>query len=403
MIHIVNKSDCCGCAACVQCCTKQCIQMQNDHEGFCYPVVDQEKCVSCGLCDKVCPIINSSISQAPQKVYAAINQDEPTRLNSSSGGIFTLLAKQTINAGGVVFGAKYDNNWQVIFDYAETLEELTSLQGSKYVQAQIGTSYRQAEGFLKQGRKVMFSGTPCQISGLKHFLRKDYENLFTVDIVCHGIPSPKVWNRYLTELNYRLKRQSPFKSSPQSSESSPISAVSFRDKTSGWKKYAFVVYGSFKEEDSKETSKSILYFSPHRKETFIRAFRSNMILRPSCYSCPFKDKRSGADISIGDFWGIGKISPEMDDDKGTSVIIVWSEKGLHSLPYDRMLYNEYTFEDAERHNAGLKNTCIPHPRREEFFAQLDSCKDVKKLIEGMLKKPWYLRIKFLNKLLKTLR
>ena len=204
MINILNKKDCCGCNACVQRCPKQCIIMQTDNEGFLYPIVDATTCIDCGLCEKVCPVINQTEPQEPLKVYAAYNKNEDIRMQSSSGGIFTLLAEEIIKKGGVVFGVKFNKDWMPEFGYTETLEGLSTYRGSKYVQAIVGDAYKQAEEFLKAGREVLFSGTPCQIAGLKRYLRKEYDKLLTVDIICHGVPSPKVWNMYLKETCSRL-------------------------------------------------------------------------------------------------------------------------------------------------------------------------------------------------------
>lgn len=211
MIKLEKKSDCCGCAACVQRCPKQCISMQEDEEGFLYPAVDKESCIDCGLCEKVCPILSPSSPHLPHYIYAAKSKDEHIRKHSSSGGVFTLLAEQTINAGGVVFGARFDEKWDVVHDYSETLEGLSAFRGSKYVQSSIDQSYKQVESFLRGGRLVLFSGTPCQIAGLKRFLRKDYENLTTVDFICHGVPSPKVWRMYLKETVARQCEKNTFR------------------------------------------------------------------------------------------------------------------------------------------------------------------------------------------------
>lgn len=192
MIEIKDKKDCCGCSACVQKCPKQCISLKEDNEGFLYPEVDKSMCINCGLCEKVCPVLHQGESRKPLKVYAAKNQDEEIRRQSSSGGIFTLLAEKTIQDGGVVFGARFDEHWEVKHDYTETIEGLAAFRGSKYVQSRMEDNYRKAEMFLKQGRKVLFSGTPCQVAGLKRFLRKYYGNLLTIDMVCHGVPSPLV-------------------------------------------------------------------------------------------------------------------------------------------------------------------------------------------------------------------
>jgi len=200
MIQIKDKSVCCGCSACVQICPKQCISLKEDKEGFLYPTVNHAFCVECGKCEKVCPELHPFEVHEPLKVYAAKHQDDAVRKVSSSGGIFTLLADMVIDEGGVVFGACFDSDWSVVHDFTETHEGLQAFRGSKYLQSRIGNTYRQAEVFLKAGRKVLFTGTPCQIAGLKKYLHKDYENLLAVDFVCHGVPSPLVWKKYLEEI-----------------------------------------------------------------------------------------------------------------------------------------------------------------------------------------------------------
>ena len=199
MIHILDKHSCCGCAACVQACPKQCISFNEDEQGFRYPLVDESICIDCGLCEKVCPVIHQLDAKKPLKVYAAQNPNEEIRLKSSSGGIFTMLAESVIDEGGVVFGAQFDKNWEVEHAYTESKEGLAAFRGSKYLQSRTGETYKQTRDFLKAGRSVLYSGTSCQIAGLKKFLRKEYENLITVDVVCHGAPSPLVWRTYLDD------------------------------------------------------------------------------------------------------------------------------------------------------------------------------------------------------------
>ena len=194
MIEIKDKSQCCGCNACVQRCPKQCIAMCEDEEGFLYPEGDEAICIDCGLCENVCPVINQADARIPLQVYAAKNTDEKIRMHSSSGGVFSILAEQTIKQGGVVFGARFDENWEVKHDYTETIDGVSVFRGSKYVQSKTGDTFKQAEQFLKQNRKVLFSGTPCQIVALKRYLKKEYENLLLVDFICHGVPSPGVWS-----------------------------------------------------------------------------------------------------------------------------------------------------------------------------------------------------------------
>lgn len=321
MIQIKDKSACCGCAACVQRCPKQCISLKEDKEGFLYPIVDKNTCIDCGLCEKVCPIITPNEPREPLKVYAAKHKDDEIRMKSSSGGIFTLLAEQIIDEGGVVFGARFDEYWEVMHDYTETKEGLAVFRGSKYVQSRIGNTFQQAENFLKQGRKVMFTGTPCQIAGLKRFLRKEYENLLAIDFVCHGVPSPKVWRMYLDET---LARQGIGKNTVLSHamlRRKFIRSIDFRSKSTGWKKYSFALMLTKASADGEENS--VFLSTVFEENLFMQAFLNDYILRSSCYQCYHKSGRSGADITIGDFWGICNAIPEFDDDMGTSLLILY--------------------------------------------------------------------------------
>ena len=198
MIRVNDKKECCGCNACVQSCPKKCIVMARDEEGFLYPEVDYSQCVECGLCEKACPILNAEKKQdMVLKCYVAYAKDESIRLQSSSGGVFTLLAEAILQKQGIVFGASLDENMQVKHISIDNVADLSLLRGSKYVQSDIGNTYIEVKKNLENGRQVLFSGTACQIAGLKQYLRKDFENLYTIDILCHGVPSPKVWDLYL--------------------------------------------------------------------------------------------------------------------------------------------------------------------------------------------------------------
>lgn len=226
MIQIKSKKDCCGCYACATRCPQQCIEMEEDNEGFRYPNTNLKQCKNCGLCERVCPVINRFLkAEEKPQVFACKNKNEEIRKESSSGGIFTLLAEMILLQNGVVFGAKFDTDFAVVHDFTETANGLSAFRGSKYLQSLIGDNYQKAEQFLKQGRTVLFTGTPCQIAGLKQFLRKEYDNLLSVDFVCHGVPSPKVFRLYLKELN---QHQQGF-----------WEKIQFRNKTEGWKKYSF--------------------------------------------------------------------------------------------------------------------------------------------------------------------
>lgn len=366
MIKIIDKKLCCGCGACQQRCPKQCITLKRDSEGFLYPNVNTDLCIECGLCEKVCHEINPYKERTPLSVLAANSTDDKIRFKSSSGGIFTLISEEIIKQGGVVFGARYDVNWQVVLDYTETIEGIDLFRGSKYVQASTLETYKKVEEFLKKDRLVMFSGTPCQIAGLHHFLMKEYTNLFTVDFVCHGVPSPKVWELYLKEV---LKGKNAF-----------INDIQFRNKDNGWKKFNFKI-------DYLDSGEKTTYSSWHQENHYMKAFLRNMILRPSCHNCKAKHGSSKSDITIADFWGIANSHPEMDDDKGTSLVLINSPKGNEYFPYLKTVYTESSLDIAKKNNPGLNHIATLHPNRTSFFKHLNEEKSVLKLIEIELPVP----------------
>lgn len=332
-------NNCCGCSACESVCSRQCITMQEDEQGFRYPKVDAAKCINCGICEKVCPMLATKQEPKPLKVCAAINPDETVRMQSSSGGIFTMLAEATILEGGVVFGARFDESWQVIHDYVEDKNLLQAFRGAKYSQSFIGDSYKQAQDFLKGGRKVLFSGTGCQIAGLKLFLRKEYDNLLTVEIACHGVPSPKVWHEYVRHI----------------SKGKQISDIVFRDKRNGWNGYGLSI---------KDNNNEIFYECAFTND-FMQCFLNDLCVRPSCSNCPAKAGRSGADLLIGDFWGIDGMHPEMYDNKGCSLVIAYSERGKQVFESLDANYMETSYEEAYRYNP-----CIIHSSRQSRYAPI---------------------------------
>lgn len=363
MIEIQDKSKCCGCAACVQCCPKQCISLYEDDEGFLYPEADTRMCIGCGLCEKVCPIINQYQARKPLEAFAAINPDEEVRATSSSGGIFTLLAEKTIEEGGVVFGVRFDDKWQAVFDSSETKEGISAFRGSKYLQARISDSYARCKRYLENGRKVLFSGTPCQIAGLNHFLRNGYPNLITCDVICHGVPSPSVWKQYLDEVVAAGK--------------SAVCDVAFRNKRKGWSEYNFTLYYN-------EGTKVFSLESAHSRNIYMRAFLDNLILRPSCHQCPAKCGKSHADITIADFWGIWHVNPSLFDDRGTSLILANTEKGRDALPLQSL---KYSVEDIRsvKYNSAYSHSAVPHPRRQLFFTAFNAGTSVHVAVEGCLR------------------
>jgi len=290
----------------------------------------------------------AEVKNDPQ-AYACRNKDESVRLLSSSGGLFTLIAGQIISNRGVVFGASFGHDFTVSHSYAETMEELEGLRGSKYVQSKIGDTYKQIKGFLSQGQLVLFSGTPCQIGGLKAYLQNHYEKLFCVDIICHGVPSPKVWQKYVA---YREKRAK-----------SPTRRISFRRKDEGWKRYSV----SFSFENNTE------YLQTLDKDLYMQAFLRDICLRPSCYACNFKTLHRQSDITLADFWGIQHILPEMDDDKGTSLLLLNSNSGKKMFEgiKNQIAYQEVVMSHAIAYNQPAIKSALQNPKRKTFFKELD--------------------------------
>lgn len=354
-MKLVDKDKCCGCSACISVCPKGCISMSKDKEGFLYPIVDSVKCIDCGLCEKVCPVLHPLKNEAEPLVYAAINNDESIRMQSSSGGIFTLLAEYVIENGGVVFGACFDRDWNVVHDYTETKEGLVRFRGSKYVQSNVGNSFSQVKIFLDAGREVLFSGTPCQVAGLKNYLRKPYPNLLTVDLVCHGVPSPDVWRKYLQETvckAYRIKKN---KSAVNICDY--ISDIKFRAKDKGWKKYSFKI----------EYKDGRIEINPFYENPYMNIFLSNLSLRPSCYVCPAKLNNVQSDITLADFWGVNKIDPNIDDDKGCGLLFLNNKEKIGLLySLQCMLFNQ-SIDSVSKYNPSILYFAKKNINRKFFF------------------------------------
>lgn len=394
MIQIVDKRQCCGCAACVQCCPKRCISLYEDEEGFLYPQVDKKSCVDCGLCEKVCPWLGEDMKEISQKVLAVKNRKDEDRMSSSSGGMFIALAREVLRTGGVVFGVVFDDVNEVKITYAETLDETFPMMGSKYLQAKVGTAFADAERFLKQGRNVLFSGTPCQIYGLHKYLQKKYSNLLSVDFLCHGVPSPGVWRRYLKETIKHLqsaRRAAAGKNTVFSclNAMSTLVDIEFRDKIlHGWKKYSFVVR---KKSASKADLNSVLLSDMHRENPFMRGFLSDIYLRPSCYECKCKNGVSRSDLTIADFWGIDTLMPDFDDDKGVSLVLVNTEKGQQIFNKLSMEVHLSALSDVMPLNGGFKEYTVPHPGRSEFFQRFAAGETVDSIVEDLLRVPLWRR------------
>lgn len=369
MIKINDKETCCGCGACVQICSKHCITMQSDEEGFYYPSVNIDKCVDCGLCNNVCPMLNQNQAHSPIISLAYKNPNEITRLKSSSGGLFIELANCVIEQHGVVFGVTYDADWMPVHSYADDKEGIKTFMGSKYVQSRIRNSYADAKRFLREGRMVLFSGTPCQIAGLKTFLRKEYDNLITIEIMCHGVPSPGIWKDYIKKICPNgIDGQNTVL--PSLNDMPLIDGISFRDKSNGWSKYGFVVYGkstSKADQNSVLLSKHIIIKQWSKENPYMQAFLSNVILRPACFNCQHKSGKSGADFSIGDFWSVDSYKPEMNDDKGVTLAYVLSQKGKEFLRKTGICYEELPL--GVEYNSAFKISAREKYPRGKFWEQ----------------------------------
>lgn len=312
-MKLADTSSCCGCGACSNICAKKAIQMQSDEEGFLYPVVNEDLCVDCGLCVSVCPAsTDKEILRQPISSYAAWNKDENVRFESSSGGMFSVIAENILDRGGVVYGAAWKDGLKLSHVGVERKEQLGSLRGSKYIQSDMGNCYSEIRNHLRQDRWVCFCGTPCQVAALQLFLRKEYDKLVTVDFVCHGVPSQKVFDAFLSDVEKRRGVR--------------LDRYNFRDKrVNGWSvstTSSGLVMGSGKRKD-------IMY--DIAMSSYMKAFLLGKMSRTSCYSCAFSQKKRCSDFTLGDYWGVRNVFPQMQDvAKGVSMLFVNTEKA-HSF------------------------------------------------------------------------
>ena len=367
-ISLIGKSAACvGCEACAQICPKKCISMENDSEGFIRPRIDIAECLNCGMCRKVCPIVNKpAFNGFETKAYAAYSTNEGERLASSSGGLFSLIAAAVLAEGGTVFGAAFDDSFAVNHVNVESKTDISMLRGSKYVQSRMDGTYRRVLNELKSGRRVLFSGTICQIAGLKAYLQKEYANLLCVDVLCHGVPSPKVLHRYIEHLEERHRAK--------------ITHLEFRNKKHGWKSYCVTA----------EFSNGTKYESAFHNDTYMKLFLENICLRPSCYACAFNEVDRVSDITLGDCWGVENVLPEMDDNNGTSVVLVHTETGMEAM---RSIDGKCVLKQANLDmilppTSGGRMSVKPHRNRKAFFRQLNCGKNMNQL-EKLLRTPWY--------------
>jgi len=350
MITRVGK-ECCGCSACANICPKHCIRMAENDGGFLYPQIQEENCVNCGACEKVCPILKEAAAEDNRRqAWAVVNRDQDVLIKSSSGGLFSALAGEMIARGGCVFGAAFTADFSRVHHImAENPEDLCALRGSKYMQSDPENCYPAVREQLIQDRWVFFTGTPCQIAGLKGFLGRDHERLICADVICHGTPSSLLWRSYLKHIQEKLAGKA--------------TAVSFRDKTEGWKAFSMKIMA----ENGK------IYRCSLGEDPYLRMFLKNVCLRESCYHCKVKEKGFFSDITMGDLWGAEQILPEIESEPGVSFALVHTEKGrllfeqisrgmsVFPVDYERALpYNPVLTDSAKRPN-----------ERDSFFSDLD--------------------------------
>lgn len=351
----IPVQNCSSCGACANVCGRNAISMRLDVEGFYRPVIDSEKCIECGACERICPwnkeILNPNKSSNNPKTLAAFANDESIRLQSSSGGIFTVLAECILENGGVVIGVAQITPTHFGHIVVENKEDLEKLRGSKYVQADTSFIYKEVSNLLKSGRKILFSGTPCQVAALYAVLGNAATsvNLFTVDIVCHGTPSVKVFEKYIKEL--------------EKENSALVASSRFRDKRMGWNGY--LLQHCFK------SGKSVS--EHHSRSKYMRLFLSRICQNLSCDDCHYRKLPRIADITLGDYWGVSKYHPEMDDNKGTSVVLLNTEHGkaLFESVAGKVAQCDSKVEYAIAGNPCIVRSSTPHPKRTEFFANLD--------------------------------
>lgn len=348
MLTISDKSQCCGCTACYNACPKSAICMVIDNEGFLYPKINMDLCVDCKLCEKVCPVDNTQPVGKPLKAFVLQYKNDTVRMNSTSGAAVNAIAEYILERGGCVYGAELSDDVKCRHIRIDSINDLTGIQGSKYVQSDLDLIFNDVRNQLDNGRYVLFVGMPCQISGLKSLLSKDYENLYTIDLVCHGVPSPGLFEDFVAHISRKYNKK--------------VSNVVFRDKSYGYSASNVKVY--FDDGSCKDCNNTV--------KTFTRMMFSGLSLRPSCYDCAFKTMGRISDFTLFDCAMISAYCPQMDDDKGTTSVFVHSEKGLELLSkpdvMDKIRISDADIDElVKTEGTMMLSSARKNPKRAAFF------------------------------------
>ena len=352
MIVITDKVTCCGCWACENICPKHCVVMKEDNEGFRYPEVDVEVCIECGLCEAVCPILHKPIKEHEETIgYVIQHKDNNIRRDSTSGGFFSAISDYVLNQNGYVFGAIYNKKMEVVHYGTNKKEEIQLFSGSKYVQSKIGHTYQEAKKLLQTGCLVCFSGTPCQIAGLKNYLKKDYANLITVDLVCRGNPSPLLFRKYLEYQQIKYKNK--------------VTGVKFRDKYYGYNYSTMTL--DFEDE-------RIQYHYGMEADLMLKFFFKGLCSKPACHQCVFKSIERVSDFTIFDCWN-AKFYNKIMDKAGATHVFIHSQKGFDYFEYLKsyFVYQKSNVQKVvEQDGCMMLQSAIPSTRRADFFRDLNN-------------------------------